>query len=428
MPIVMGIYFAPLFMYALYAIRLLPSSISWQAVSLGLMITFCGTALLTFLLAQRESAIRAEEGFRGEQAEATDPSEGAPQFDTMEYRGRTENSEPVIQYVEVPAQPIEENPIYQESLERLAYLEESLEATKRGEEQALQALVVKEDAVEKIQKELQKALQQREEYQNQIHHSRDQVGQKESLIHEYQQTISEQRGIIEKKQQYISKLENKVKDLSYEVKTLLQLGDLGNATSMSPGTQDQGLAHPVMDIFQPTDENPDLDNLYRDLPVSSDKRVLSQYDATVHLHKCIDVAKKLTGASHLAGNQSRFLDLSVDSYAIDLRRLIDSLRNENAATILLYSIKENKLLFVNNQIKTLVGWSPEKFMKDFPNLIQEGVSEWKHAVKSLPEKGEANIRMILKTKNNENAVVHCVLGEIPDGVFKDHVVAIFYPA
>lgn len=149
----------------------------------------------------------------------------------------------------------------------------------------------------------------------------------------------------------------------------------------------------------------------------------SSEEAQQQLKRCIDIAQKLTGARHLAGDSARFRDLSADGYALDLRRLCDSFRSEHSCMIVLYSQRENKVLFVNNQVRGMVGLSPDKFLQNFPTMLPpEGATEWKGAIQkaSIGHKAETTLRM----KDNN---IRCLLGAIPTGIFKTHIVGILYP-
>ena len=254
------------------------------------------------------------------------------------------------------------------------------------------------------------------------------IQQKDSLLAEYQHTIREQRTLIENKQETIRQLEAKIRDLRYEIKAILQLGDMYPNTTNATVPQTQS-SHPVTDVFDSESLNEEeLATLYQELPNSSEKRVQSPYDASLKLRKCLDIATKLTGASHLSTNNSSLLNLSVESYAIDLRRLFDSYRSEQSCVIILYSRTEDKLLFANSQVKGLIGWNSDRFVSHFTRLIQKGLGEWKQAVHQLNKDEEKSVSLLFKTRTNESLLTRCQLALIPSGVFANHVVGILYPA
>lgn len=142
------------------------------------------------------------------------------------------------------------------------------------------------------------------------------------------------------------------------------------------------------------------------------------------LQRCIQKAKILSGASHLSRKEARFSGLSTE--AIDLRRLFDSFRTESGAVILIYSKKEERLLFVSNSIRQLLGWSRERFIGDFSTLIGDSGPLWRHALLKLQSRPEAQLSFTIKTKSGKEKLISCALGIIPEGVFVDHIVGVLY--
>ncbi len=251
----------------------------------------------------------------------------------------------------------------------------------------------------------------------------EQLANQASLLTEYQQTITEQRTVIERKQSSINSLEDKIRDLNYEVRTLLQIGDAHCG---------QDGAHPVMDVFRTNSQG--YGEVYNALPMSSDNEIHTPYDAAMLLQKCIKTAENFLGAGHLASQNGRSLRLTSDSYAIDLRRLFDSYRSEYSSVVLMYSPEENRLLFVNNQIRGLLGWNPERFVKDAFKIVQKGGSEWRQAVIDLQrcnvdeaKKGK-QVRLLMKTRVGEDLLVRCYLGRITVGIFSNTIIGVMYPA
>lgn len=379
----------PIFLYSSYVLVAVPTVGMWTLVIFGLLASTLGAATLVLLIRGWEHFVRSR----------------------IEVLTNSQVVEPT---------PVEAPPVVQaEHGPELGKLKEDLALWReKSEQQALE--------IRSLEEVGQSAQAQNEELSQKVASTAKEFGHKEGLLQDYQQTIVEQRAIIDKKQQYVAKLEAKVQDLQYEVKTLLQLGELG--VQSVEGSRAEG--HPALDAFpQGQALNSDIEEAVQALPASSDRRVCTHYDAAVQLQKSVEVAKSLTGASHLSsGEGSRFRDLSMDSYAIDLRRLFDSLRSETSATILLYSQKDGKLLFVNNQIKGLVGWTPETFVKDFPQLIQSSFAEWRHAVSRLADQPEVQVQLVTRSRSGTEVPLHCYLGIIPDGAFSGHVIGVVYPA
>jgi len=250
--------------------------------------------------------------------------------------------------------------------------------------------------------------------------SEEELRRKTVLLSEYQETINQQRDVIKKKQEQISELESKVRDLNYEVKTLLQLADLGNKNTRSTsdkGTAMQAAAHSYqVDMFEEDESQASNTHI----------AVKTPDEASLQLKRCIDIAQKITGANRFASGSSRFKDITINNRALDLRRLFDNLRSENAGTVIVFSQKENKLLFANSQTTNLLGWSPEKFTQTFSEIIEEGKEEWKNGIATLSASTESKVRMVMKTKSGDNLLVHCHLGMIPTGAFRNHIIGVLY--
>ncbi len=255
----------------------------------------------------------------------------------------------------------------------------------------------------------------------------EQLSSKNILLEEYQQTIADQRQVIEKKQKLIVSLEAKANDLKYELKTLLDLTDRIDTDFDEPMVQEH--TRPIKTAPLPAPKRATKTGVadHPSLPgLLNEPRPQGPVDAAQQLKRCIDIAQKLTGARHLAGDSSRFRDLSVDGYALDLRRLCDSLRSETSGMILLYSQKEDRLLFANNQVRDVLGWSPEKFVQHFPALSVDGLTEWKRGLVRLSAVPQIEFPLTLKTRGGEEKTVHCYLGTIPTGIFKTHIVGVIY--
>lgn len=250
--------------------------------------------------------------------------------------------------------------------------------------------------------------------------ARDQMKQKDMAIAEYAQTIADLRASMEKKQQHVAKLESSVADLTYEVRTLLHLSD--------PEAQKKIPRPPVHEssIPPPPYSMEKIDHHSNEYATLANAQLHTSQEASVQLKRCIDIAQKLTGATHF-GTTSRFRDMPIDnSFALDQRRLFESLRSEISSMILVYSQKEDKLVFVNNQSKTMLGWSPERFIQDFPQIMLNGMTEWKRGLIALAGKPEVSIQLNMKTRTGQDQQVDCLLGTIPTGLFKGHVIGVLY--
>lgn len=320
--------------------------------------------------------------------------------------------EPTEQYY--PQQPTASSA---DSSEEVEGLQQALRMSQELQDSLSMELQQQIDAQQHTAVEIQelKQLNERLEQSLSAQHERsvDLLSAKEAQILEYQQTIFDQQTQLEKREKQIISLETTARDLKYELKTLIDLTDRIRA-------KDEEIPEdPEPAPVPPVDETPPAWSLARG---DSTHRVA--FDPTVQLNRCINIAQKLTGARHLTGHTPRFQDMSVDGYALDLRRLCDSLRSESGCMILLYSLKEDKLLFVNDKVKELLGWAPEKFIQDFPHLLADARVEWTAALRQAASSSQPAIELPLKTRSGECRSLRCHLGMVPTGIFKTHVIAV----
>lgn len=284
------------------------------------------------------------------------------------------------------------------------YAEELGFDLEKKEEETRHLTLALEEMKRECDDQIEKQAHQLEDIQNALEH-------KESLLSEYHHTMTEQRMVIEKKQRYIAKLEGKVRDLMYEIRSLLQLEEAPPAGSF------------------PIDMT---DTDFQEISLSSDRQEeVSVYDLSLQLQRYIQKAQNFTGAGHLGymnGKSPRFSEMSFESYAIDLRRLFDSFREETTGIIFVYSYQEDKFLFVNNFVKSLLGWSAEKFMKDFAQLMTKGFQDWQQALQKLPSLQEEQMAEVgLRAKSGEEILFQCFIGLVSSGPFEGHAIGILYP-
>jgi PAS domain-containing protein len=390
----LGCYLIPLLLLTFYNTSQLPLHKGWVVLSGGLLSALGGATILFLLLRQWETRQSINDIDETEENAFSDnpPTE-------------SELSQDVRAEIESLADSLADS---QRQCEKLA---EEIHVQQR----VIEAVRREKDQVEVQFKQLQQTLATHKESSHE-----DLLG-KETLIAEYQQTITDQRAVIEKKQQSISSLEAEIRDLKYELKTLVDISDKNEASLEEEVVELITPPTPAL-VQRPPDVKPAKAKVeFLDLGLAVPSK--STEEAHQQLKRCIDIAQKLTGARHLAGDSSRFRDLSADGYALDLRRLCDSFRSEHSCMIVLYSQRENKILFVNNQVRGMLGLSPDKFLQNFPQfLAQESVQEWKGAINkaSIGHKAETTLRL-------KDHTVRCLLGAIPTGIFKTHIVGILYP-
>jgi hypothetical protein len=254
--------------------------------------------------------------------------------------------------------------------------------------------------------------------------SEEQLKQKQIQLITLQQVLEDQRSEMEKRQEQIHQLDTKVHDLSYEIKTLLYLND-----------DEKPMQHPSMSVEESTIDNPEqgsepIQSLFdlHEEDSCSEMPIKTPTEAAQMLRKCINIAQKLTGVNYFGNEISRYRELPTSYYTIDQRRLFDSLRIETRALILVYSQKELKVLFANNQSKSLLGWTPDKLASDFSTIFQAGMTDWKKAISLLSATSETQGHLLAKTKYGQELLLNSHLGVIPTGLFRHYVIAILYPA
>ena len=258
----------------------------------------------------------------------------------------------------------------------------------------------------------------------------EETKEREGILQKYQKVIEEQRIIIDKKQHYSAKLEAKIQDLSYEVRTLLQLDGTGRRSSSAEGSAHKEL----MGGDSPEDAAAALvgDTLEKELsyempvmPVEGD--TFKQYDAVSQLRRLVHTAEEMTGAAHLGGRASRFTGLASDSYAIDLRRLFEVLSKETSLVLFVLSPAENKLVFANFQLRGLLGWSSDKFVKDFRELVYKSADDWGKVIDDLTRARESQANLLIRAKSGHEISLRCYLGIITSGAFKGYALGLLYP-
>ena len=114
-----------------------------------------------------------------------------------------------------------------------------------------------------------------------------------------------------------------------------------------------------------------------------------------------------------------------DYFALDLRRLLDSLQEERNAIAVLYSHKENRLLFANQMVKQWLGWNADKFVNEFPELVQKGFEEWKLVMSQLASTPEGSVSLQVQAKSGETVPLRCHLAAIYTGLFRSHTIGLF---
>lgn len=259
--------------------------------------------------------------------------------------------------------------------------------------------------LEALNLHLSNSLQENEELKKSHESLKEQFA---ALANESSQTIEDLRTSLDQKQQQNILLENQIHDLRYEIKTLLHLTEIDYSSKSSSNTRSENMSSGFEENLFLFDEH----------------LVSSEAEAKLLLKQCIEAAQKITGVCQLQTTK-RQKAISMDPFTLDLRLLFDSLRDEQGALISVVSLRDNKLIFANNQTKPLLGYSPEKFVQDFFSIIEEPIV-WNQAIENLATRSEVAIKLHMQSKNSDALLTSCHLGAIPTGIFRGLAIAVTY--
>jgi hypothetical protein len=415
-------YLIPLLFFSAYSIRLMSHHKSWALLSLGLLLVVFGTLSLIFLLFYWEQSMRDKKPTNSLFLSTN------PLLSSGDKEAKVTSIEPSLAFGSIEHSQLADHPSPKESSREFNLLQSQQEELRKAFEMKDQELQRQAEENKHLQMKAQQIAQDFADYKL---FSEEQLKQKQLQLASLQQIVEDQRTEMEKRQEQIHQLDTKVHDLSYEIKTLLYLHEEETASPKSTTIIKEDIPQPsfserkkenIGEIKTGVIESSiDQESNYQ---VSS---IRTSADAALLLKKCIHIAQKLTGTNYYGNESSRYREFSSSYFAIDQRRLFDSLRSETSALLLVYSPKENKLLFVNQSSKTLLGWSPEKFLADFPAIMQEGMQDWKKALHHLSTAPESQARLLAKTKQGQEILLNSHLGIIPSGLFRNYIIGVLYP-
>lgn len=425
-------YLIPLLFFSAYSIKLMSHNKSWTLLSLGLLLVFFGTLSLIFLISYWEQSMRDKK-----LSQSLFLSQQTPSFSSNKNEAKVTSLDPSMTFESHPPSANEGIATNKESSKELNLLQTALQANQKQQEELTYQLEMKGQELHKQEeenKQLQiKAMQIAQDFADYKLFSEEQLKQKQLQLSALQQVIEDQRNEMEKRQDQIHQLDTKVHDLSYEIKTLLYLHDEDTtpAKSVSKISKEEKFPSHTNEPIIKTPEQVST-TLIHPSPyqesLAQESSIRSSIEAAHLLKKCIQIAQKLTGTNYYSNESSRYREFSSSYFAIDQRRLFDSLRSEKGAMLVVYSQKDHKLLFANSESKILLGWSPEKFLADFASIMQEGIQEWKKALQLLATAPESQARLLAKTKQGQEIILNCHLGIIPSGLFRNYVIGVLYPA
>ncbi|MFI0435886.1 MAG: hypothetical protein ACH350_09230 [Parachlamydiaceae bacterium] len=425
-------YLIPLLFFSVYSIKLMSYNKSWALLSLGLLIVFFGSLSLIFLLSHWEQSLRdRRSNFPHLVREDSHPVHSTNKETKVTLLDPSSMNFESIQEKE----PLDAAASFKEDSKQISLLEAALKSHQSQEEELQNLLESKQEELRKKEEEnkyLQmKAEQIAQDFSDYKIFSEEQLKQKQIQWTLMQQLLEDQKNEMEKRQDQIHQLDTKVHDLSYEIKTLLYLNE-GEVSRQKPHVfsykkERQQVSYKVKDNQKAGLDQENFSEVKLVEEVDTHGRVVQTFEEAADLlKKCIQLAQKLTGANYYSHESSRYREFSSSYFAIDQRRLFDSLQSEKGALIVVFSQKNHKLLFANSESKTLLGWSPEKFLSDFPLIMHEGIQEWRKALQMLTSHSQSQTRLLAKTKIGHEVLLNCCLGTIPKGIFRNYVIGIFY--
>lgn len=408
----------------------MPHHKSWTLLSLGLFLIVLGTLMLILLVLQWEQYILDKK-----QKPSFTSFPPSLSYVEVEKEAKVTSLDPVLALS--PSIPVESQDYLEiDSSKELALSQTISKVNQKQQEQVIKALEIKIQEVEKQEEEnrqLELKVQQiAQDFADYKLFSEEQLKQKQIQLAALQQIIEDQRNEMEKRQEQIHQLDTKVHDLSYEIKTLLYLHEEKEVLTDPFALKEEKspiFIHEAINAgeeFQQQAKIAMAEASFQNDAIESPVR--NAVDAAHLLKKCINVAQKLTGANYYSQESFRYREFSSSYFAIDQRRLFDSLRTEAGALIIVYSQKEGKLLFANNESKTILGWNPEKLAMDFSSIIQDAAFEWKNALNTLIAAPDSQARLLAKTKQGQEILLNCHLGVIATGLFRNYVIGVLYPA
>jgi len=353
----------------------------WNVFSLGLFIAVCGSLILFLRLAGWEKALcQPAYPLQASPNEVLDENlNAAPAVNVEEYDLLQRS---FIEAQEAQIRLLEEIDALTNELQQEVQNREYVNQEKEGLSAQLEQ--VKRDSLVELEKQ-------------------------QSRIRELQEAVAGQKDISEKKQQQLLQLEGKVGGLTEELKTLLKLAETDHTPSSNAIISEMPVEPPVASIKE----------------MLSESHTKSNEEAFRQLKICLEIAQKMKGSQRFGSQIYSFLDSPADHFSLDLRRLCDRLRGESEIMALFYAPQDQHLLFASNQIKTLTGWSPEKFVQSFHELLLNE-PEWSQGIQHLAIRSEVQIPVKLKTKAGTALELSACLGMIPTGIFRNHTIAVLY--
>lgn len=371
-----GIFFVPPFALSLAALFWAPASVAWRLFSLGLFVSMAGTLLILAIWRMREAYL-------------------------------IQKIAPIHAHVKPLAASADE------SQDKILFLRQNFEEYKQEKVLLIQELESSKEALEQLTQELalcsKTAEAERERREREILQLLEQLSQQKDLLEEYQQQIVLQRQEIALAEQNAQDLENKLRDMSFELRD--QKYELQTLLKLSATEEEET---PTFRFKGEVTGNAETEALR------------TPGEALLLLKRCFEKARKIAAPTYYTPQHAPFGHVAATSHPLDLRRLCDSLRGEASAAIILFSPKEEKVLYASDPVQAVTGISSNSWKAEGHDLLQQHLPDWKSLIHRLPTHGE-----LLYPVNfiGEDTLLHpcqLYLGSIPGGLFRNYVIGVFF--
>jgi len=260
-----------------------------------------------------------------------------------------------------------------------------LEEVKKEREQNLQAIDRLQEEKGVIELERQTIEKEMERLRHEVLHlkmgSIEALRQKERELQDLKKQLHSHRHQIEEKQTLLQTLQGKVSDLTFEIKTLVELHNRIEPQATQKDSSEKQTGHKL-------------------------------------LKRCLDIAKKYMGPNLFQGIEGG------QSLTLDQRRLFEAFLEEKSGVVFYFSPKEGKILFVNTVVEELMGCSSDNFRFEFGHFIKGSEEVWRQGVQQLTKASISDFQLQLTLPSGKEAIFQCTLGRIPSGLFHNDVIGI----
>ena len=370
------LYLIPIILLTWYVTHFLPKTIHWSFFLIGLFIAAKGAVVFFTLL------YAWEKGWMSQYL-----SKIVSKQETSLFPNTTQKITSLDNFASQESQ-------IGELKQKIKELEQQLQEAHHHNGQQAQELVLAKQREETLTQEIKDHRLLTEEH----------LRQRTVEVQALQKLSAEQRSEMEKRQEQIQLLDAKVHDLSYEIKTLLQLHP----------TDPQPLTLPPLPL-EISSQRYDEENEKKE-----------NQEGFALLQRCLQTAQKIQGTHYHSTDTGRSRETS-NSSAIDQRRLFDALRGYTSGLIFVYSLKDDRPLFVNSTCRTMLGWSGEKFLSDFSEIAQEEWVKWLRHATQLESGQLVPNHLFAKAKNGSEVLLKCFSGLISSGAFRNYVICVCHP-